>query len=117
MYYGSQSSDAYLQSSSGCTPATACYPSAISTYLATTPLDPTNSGNYQYKGLDNSDALNNQFYCYYAQLENNVGTRTTTFYTASQAGNFYRSTAPTTFGAGSKNEAAAAPATDCSASN
>ena len=108
MYYGSQASDAYLQS--------AAMPPAISTYLPTVPVDPTNSGAFVYATIDNSDALNNQYYCYYAKLENNVGTRTTTFYTASQAGNFYRATAPTTLGAGSKNEAAATPATDCSAS-
>ena len=120
MYYGmGGSGDAYLQS--------AAMPTAISTYLATVPLDPTNSGNYVYKTLDNSaggSTPNPQFYCYYAQLENAVsGHGTTTFYTASQGGNFYRSTAPTTFGksactnSGCTTTQAAAATTDCSASN
>lgn len=79
MYNGSN--DAYYTS--------ATYPTAISTYMPKTPVDPTNSGSYTYKTITNaSDATK---FCYYATLEGS-----TAFYTASHVGNVSRTTAPTT---------------------
>ena len=101
MFYGSGNSDAYKTS--------AAYPDSIGAYLASTPKDPTNTAPYVYKTLDNSSAVQN--YCYWAKLENNVGGRANTYYTASEAGNFYRLTEPTTF------TSTPAVATDCSYSN
>jgi hypothetical protein len=89
MYYGSSNSDAYLVS--------ATYPAAIGAYLANTSKDPINSGKYVYKTIANTGAGDNQRYCYYALLEGGVDGRSTTYYTASQGGNFYRSTEPKSF--------------------
>ena len=90
MYYGSSSSNSYLQCGSNC--SANFYPSSIGNYLASTPQDPANVAPYVYTGLDNSAASNSQLYCYYAKLEAGG------YYTASQAGNYKRSTPPTTFG-------------------
>jgi len=77
MYYGSN--DAYYTNSG------ATWPTAISTYMPKTPVDP---GSNTYVWVNNtSDA---QKFCAYATLENGG------YYTASNAGNFACSdTAPT----------------------
>jgi len=91
MYMGD--TEKYLQNASGaCTiTGTGCYPAAISTYMVKTPSDPTNSGAYVYKGVDNSG--NDQAFCYYAKLES--GPDAGKFYTATQGGNILNATEPT----------------------
>ena len=71
MYYGAN--DAYFTSAS--------YPTAIGTYMPKTPTDP---GTGTYVWIDNTaDA---QKFCAYATLE--VPSSPTTYYSASNAGNF-----------------------------
>jgi prepilin-type N-terminal cleavage/methylation domain-containing protein len=83
------------------------WPTAIGTYMTSVPKDPTNSGNYIYGALANNVAgagttLAYQWFCYYARLEGtnytagNCTTGNSCWYTASEAGNFYKNAAPTT---------------------
>ena len=76
-----------------CKAAMRNYPAAIGTYMPVMPADPINSGSgcgrdLIYCGLDNTGT--NQKFCFFAKLE------TGGYYTASQAGNFKRSTPPAT---------------------
>lgn len=66
----------------------ATYPTAIGTYMVKTPADPTGSGDYVYKTVDNTG--NDQAFCYYAKLES--GPNKGLFYTATQAGNIVNTT-------------------------
>ena len=59
---------------------------ALSSYLNPVPADPTNSGNYIYKTINNTGL--NQYFCYWATLEAGG------YFTASQAGNAKRSGQP-----------------------
>jgi len=56
------------------------WPTAIGTYMSSTPLDPTNSGSYIYVWVDNTP--NAEKFCVYATLEAGG------YYTASNAGHF-----------------------------
>lgn len=73
----------------------AAYPTAILPGMTKTPIDPTNSGSYIYKWIDNSAGDGTKF-CAYATLEEKGTCATTAYYTASHAGNFTVCTAPTT---------------------
>jgi hypothetical protein len=69
------------------------YPAAIGIYMPAMPIDPVNSGSgcgrdLVYCGLDNT--ATNQKFCFFTKLESGG------YYTASQAGNFKRSTPPAT---------------------
>jgi len=85
MYYGEH--DVYFSS--------AAYPDAIGTYLSATPSDPSGG---DYGTVDNTG--DTAKFCYYATLENANTTAngcTTAgagcgFYTASEGGNFYKTT-------------------------
>lgn len=83
MYYAEN--DVYYASST--------YPVAIGTYMVRTPIDPTNSGSYVYKTLDNTGAGNNQYFCYWATMEKEPAS--CAFYTACHAGNVCKTAAPT----------------------
>jgi len=82
MYYGQY--DEYY--------ASAAYPTAISTYMPTTPKDPTNSGAYVYGTITNVGSTQN--FCYYANLEQTADAACS-YYTASYGGNFCKTAAPT----------------------
>jgi general secretion pathway protein G len=73
---------AYIDSAAGVDSVT-----AISTYMPVVPVDPTNSGSYQYMWLNGTTA----WYCVYALLE---GADTTTYQCASNRGTASDSTAP-----------------------
>lgn len=114
MVYGTGATDAYTTSTGGA----GNYPAAIGTYLSTTPDDPTTPGHancpnlagptYGYCTLDNTGAGDDQYYCYYTRLEQPTNGKD--FYTATQAGDFYRTTVPTALHSG-------AAASDCSMTN
>ena len=100
MWYGDKDKYYTCRVKSGdCGGKPRAYPAQIGVYLPTMPQDPLEgkSGaktdvcgqSYSYCGLAN--AVYPQAFCYYAKLENGG------YYTASQAGNFKRSTAPKTF--------------------
>lgn len=82
MYYGQY--DEYY--------ASATYPASISTYMPTTPKDPTNSGDYVYGSLTNVGST--QYFCYYANLEQTADA-SCSYYAASHGGNFCKTAAPT----------------------
>lgn len=91
MYYGEN--DKYLTS--------AAMPTAISTFLTAVPKDPQNGT--AYGNLDNTGSGNDKYFCYYATMENDKTINAVTgykTYTASEGGNFWRTSAPTTLGAG-----------------
>ena len=94
MYYSSNNRYYTCGPSGGdCKAASRNYPSGLGVNFATTPVDPTNSGSgcgrdFVYCGLDNIP--DSQKFCFFAKLEGGG------YYTASQAGNFKRSTAPST---------------------
>ena len=83
MYYGAN--DAYLTSSGS------PWPTAISTYMIKTPTDP-GTGTYIWV----SNTADAQKFCAYATLE--TPSSPTTYYVASQAGNFSCSDATPTLG-------------------
>ncbi len=81
------------------------YPPSIPEFLPVTPTDPLPAPHPAYAGLNNTavghaplppGVLHHQVFCYWARLEELVG-GTPRFYTASHAGNFLRTTVPTTF--------------------
>jgi prepilin-type N-terminal cleavage/methylation domain-containing protein len=89
MYYGDN--DSYYP--------LATMPTAIGTYLTAVPKDPSTGA--AYGTVTNVGSTGN--FCYYATMENNktIGATTTyKYYTASEGGNFWRTSAPTTLGAG-----------------
>ena len=102
MYYGDN--DQYLPQASATTPG------SIGTYLTTVPKDP-GSGGAAYTTFANSGAVTqngtafqpNQWFCFYATLENKnttasgcgSGANACGFYTATQSGNFYMKSTPT----------------------
>ena len=69
----------------------ATYPTAISTYMANTPDDPQSGA--AYGNISNAGAGNEQYFCYYATLE--AGGASCAVYSASHAGNFCKTAAPT----------------------
>ena len=96
MYSGDTTGGTYLIS-------TTTMPTAIGSYLSPVPRDPshtifppvcTPSASYVggYCALANSGA-NSKFFCYYAKLENPVGTKA--YVVASHAGSFTKTTLPT----------------------
>lgn len=80
-----------------CSPHSATnYPSGLGSRMATTPVDPKNTGTvcgtgYIYCGLDNT--ADNQQYCYYAKLEEGAAV----FFAASPKGTFRKDAIPTSF--------------------
>jgi len=94
MYYGEH--DVYYSDDA--------YPASIGNYLTATPNDPSGA-TQPYLTVDNTDAADLDEFCYYAQLENaNTTANGCTagdgclYYTASEGGNFYKTTAPSTLG-------------------
>jgi hypothetical protein len=86
MYYG-DNNDSYYP--------LATMPTAIGAFLTAVPTDPSAGAAYNtLSNVGNADK-----FCYWAVMENNktIGSTTTyKYYTASQAGNFWRTAAPTT---------------------
>jgi hypothetical protein len=100
MYYGD--SDNYFPQ------ASATWPTSMGTYLATVPVDPGTSTPYVTFANSGGTTMNtvaylaNQWFCFYATLENPNTTASGCsstdkcgFYTATQAGNFYMKSTPT----------------------
>jgi len=69
----------------------ATYPDAIGTFMPNTPNDPQTSA--AYGNISNAGVGNEQYFCYYATLE--AGGVNCAVYTASHAGNFCKTVAPT----------------------
>ena len=84
MYYGEN--DAYL-TSDGTT-----WPTSIGTYMTQVPVDPKSGTTTPYVWVSNNGLGEDQSFCAYATLES---PSTTTYYTASHAGNFECTTLPT----------------------
>ena len=103
MEYGNGATDAYATSAT----YDATHP-VLTPYLNTNPLDPQNTAPQVYQTLDNSTKP--QKYCYWTTLEQGVNGKTV--YTATEAGNFYRTTAP-----GAAGCATAACFTACETTN
>lgn len=97
MFYGETNSDKYV------TVANQTMPAAIGTFMTSVPTDQINTvgadctdladgTTLQYKYCAIANDTDDQKFCYFARLEGPpIG-----FYTASEAGNFRRSTVPTT---------------------
>lgn len=82
MYYGNE--DHYFQDDGS------PFPTAIDTYMPKTPSDPGSGTPYVWKS--NTGDANKELFCAYATLE--TPATPTTYYTASNAGNFECTTAP-----------------------